>query len=53
MVAICDHDAQVNSDYETMMARIQKGNPTQVEAQLRVNREKVKTRLARQPTTSR
>ena len=50
---IRDHDTQVNSDYETIMARIGKGNPTQVEAQLRANREKVKARLVGQQATSR
>lgn len=50
---IRDHDAQVNAEYDTIVARIQKGNPTQVEAKLQANREKVKARLARQQTPSR
>jgi hypothetical protein len=37
----------------TKMARIEKGNPAQVEEQLRTNREKVKARLSQQQTTSR
>jgi hypothetical protein len=50
---IQDHDTQVNAEYDTIMARIRKGNPTEVEAQLRANREKVKARLAGQQTPSR
>jgi uncharacterized protein (DUF433 family) len=50
---IRDHDAQVNAEYDTIVARIQKGNPTQVEEKLQANREKVKARLARQQTPSR
>ena len=50
---IQDHDTQVNAEYDTIMARIRKGNPTEVEAQLRANREKVKARLAGHQTPSR
>ena len=50
---IRDHDTQVNAEYEAIVARIEKGNPAQVEEQLRANREKVKARLSRQQTTSR
>src|SRR5262252_4483009 len=50
---ICDHDTQVNADYETIMARIAQGNSAQVEEQLRANRKKVHARLSRQQTTSR
>jgi hypothetical protein len=50
---IRDHDTQVNAEYEAIMARIKKGNPAQVEEQLRANREKVKARLSRLQTTSR
>jgi uncharacterized protein (DUF433 family) len=50
---IRDHDAQVNAEYDIIVARIQKGNPTQVETKLQANREKVKARLARQQTPSR
>ena len=50
---IRDHDTQVNAEYEAIVARIAKGNPAQVEEQLRANREKVKARLLRQQTTSR
>lgn len=47
------HDTQVNADYETIVARIAKGNSAQVEEQLRANRAKVHARLSRQQTTSR
>jgi hypothetical protein len=50
---IRDHDTQVNAEYEAIAARIAKGNPAQVEEQLRANRAKVKARLSRQQTTSR
>ena len=47
------HDTQVNAEYEAIMARIEQGNPAQIEEQLRANREKVKARLSRLQTTSR
>jgi uncharacterized protein (DUF433 family) len=50
---IRDHDTQVNAEYETIVARIAKGNSAQVEEQLRANRAKVQARLSRQQTTSR
>ncbi len=50
---IRDHDTQVNAEYEAIVARIEKGNPAQVEEQLRANRAKVIARLSRQQTTSR
>ena len=50
---IRDHDTQINAEYDTIVARIKQGNPTQVEAQLRANRAKVKARLAGQQTTRR
>jgi uncharacterized protein (DUF433 family) len=50
---IRDHDTQVNAEYAAIVARVAKGNPAQVEEQLRANREKVKARLSRQQTTSR
>src|ERR671939_274671 len=50
---IHDHDTQVNAEYEAIVARIEQGNPAQVEEQLRANREKVKARLSRVQTTSR
>ncbi len=49
---IRDHDTQVNAEYEAIVARIEKGNPAQVEEQLRANRAKVTARLSRQQTTS-
>jgi uncharacterized protein (DUF433 family) len=50
---IRDHDTQVNTEYAAIVARVAKGNPAQVEEQLRANREKVKACLSRQQTTSR
>jgi uncharacterized protein (DUF433 family) len=50
---IGDHEAQVNAEYNTIVERIKKGNSSQVEAKLRVNREKVKARLAGQQSPSR
>ena len=50
---IRDHDTQVNAEYKAIVARIEKGNPAQVEEQLRANREKVKARLSRLQTMSR
>jgi uncharacterized protein (DUF433 family) len=34
---IRDHDTQVNAEYDTILARIEKDNPAQVEEQLRTN----------------
>jgi uncharacterized protein (DUF433 family) len=50
---IYDHDAQVNAEYEKIIARVRQGNSAEVETRLRANREKVKARLAGQQTTSR
>ena len=50
---IHDHDPQINAEYAAIVARIERGNPAQVEEQLRANREKVKARLSRLQTTSR
>jgi uncharacterized protein (DUF433 family) len=50
---IRDHDAQVKADYDTIMVRIKKGNPPEVDAKLQANREKVKARLSRQQSPSR
>jgi uncharacterized protein (DUF433 family) len=50
---IRDHDTQVNAEYEAIMARIKKGNPAQIEEQLRANRAKVNARLSRLQPTSR
>lgn len=49
---ICDHEAQISAEYENIQARIKQGNPPQVEAQLRTNREKVRALLGRQQTAS-
>jgi uncharacterized protein (DUF433 family) len=45
---IREHEASVAADYEAILARIREGNPPQIETQLRVNREKVEARLARE-----
>jgi DNA-binding GntR family transcriptional regulator len=50
---IRDHDTQVNAEYEAIVARIEQGNPAQVEALLRANRAKVKARLSQPQTPSR
>src|ERR1700752_1551286 len=50
---IADHNTQVNAEYAAIVARVAKGNPAQVEEQLRANREQVNARLSRQQTTSR
>ena len=50
---IRDHEAQVNAEYDTIVARIQKGNSIEVEAQLQANREKVKARLVQQQASTR
>jgi uncharacterized protein (DUF433 family) len=50
---IHDHATQINAEYAAIVARIEQGNPPQVEEQLRANREKVKARLSRLQTTSR
>mgnify|MGYP001359615386 CR=1 FL=1 len=50
---IRDNEREVNAEYERILARIRQGNSPQIEAQLRANREKVRARLSRQPTTSR
>ena len=50
---IRDNEARVSADYDRIIARIREGNPPQVESQLRANREKLKARLARQPSASR
>jgi uncharacterized protein (DUF433 family) len=50
---IRDHDTRVNAEHDTILARIERGNPAHVEEQLRANRDKVKARLAGQQTSSR
>jgi uncharacterized protein (DUF433 family) len=50
---IRDNEARVSAEYERILARIREGNPPHVESQLRANREKLKARLARQPSASR
>lgn len=47
-----DHETEVNAEFERIQARIRKGNPPQIEVQLRRNREKVKDRLSRQHAAS-
>lgn len=46
------HSDAVNAEYERILTRIQKGNPADVEKQLRANREKVKARLSHQHAAS-
>jgi uncharacterized protein (DUF433 family) len=43
---------EVNAAYEGILARINKGNPPQVEQQLCANREKVKSRMSDQQAPS-
>jgi uncharacterized protein (DUF433 family) len=47
---IRDHESEVNAEYDKIMARIEAGNPPDVEAKLRANHEKVKAWLARLQT---
>ena len=49
---IRDNETRVTADYDSILARIREGNSPQIESQLRVNREKVKARLALQPASS-
>ena len=49
---IRDHETRVTADYDRISARISRGNPPEIESQLQANREKVKSRLARQPAAS-
>src|SRR5262245_43188111 len=48
MAYIRDHEREVNDEYERILARIEQGNPPQVEAPLQANREKVKAHLSKQ-----
>lgn len=50
---IDDHNTQVNAEYDTIIARINKGNSKEAETQLQANREKVKARLAGHQAPSR
>jgi len=43
---IREHESEVSAAYDKIMARIHRGNPPEVEARLRANREKVRVRLA-------
>ncbi len=45
---IRDHEQEVNAEYEKILARIRQGTSPQAREQLRLNREKVKARLAGQ-----
>lgn len=49
---IHEHDAEVNAEYEKILARIRRGNPPQVEEQLRINREMLDARLSQQQATN-
>jgi len=50
---IGEHQAQVAGDYERILERIRKGNPPEIEAKLRANREKLKAWLAERAVGSR
>jgi hypothetical protein len=50
---IRDNEARVSADYEKIVERIRKGNPPQIEAKLRANREKLNAWLAEQGVVSR
>jgi uncharacterized protein (DUF433 family) len=39
---IRDHETRVSADYDTIAARIGRGNSPQIESQLQANREKVR-----------
>ncbi len=47
---IRDHESEVNTDYEKIMARIKAGNPPDVVAKLQASHEKMQARLARLQT---
>ena len=49
---IRDHETQVDAEYQSILARIRKGNPAEVEDRLRANREKLKARLSGQQAPS-
>ena len=40
------HQPEVSEEYERILARVQQGNPTHVQEQLRANRKKVAARLS-------
>lgn len=50
---IREHEAQVNADYEGILARIREGNPPEIESRLEANRAKVKARLDQHHATGR
>ncbi len=49
---IQEHEFEVNSQLEKILARIQQGNPPHVEELLRRNREKLQARIAKNQATS-
>jgi uncharacterized protein (DUF433 family) len=49
---IRDHEAEVNAEFERIMARIRKGNPPEVEAKLHTSREKLEAMLAQRAAAS-
>ncbi|ETX00557.1 DUF433 domain-containing protein [Candidatus Entotheonella palauensis] len=49
---LLEHETEVNAEYEKILQRLQQGNPASVRAQLQVNREKVKSRLPAQHSSS-
>ena len=50
---IREHEAEVNADYEGILARIREGNPPEVKSRLEANRAKVKARLDQHQATGR
>lgn len=49
---IDEHHAEVNAEYEKILARIRKGNPPHIEEKLQLNRAKLETRLSQQEAAS-
>jgi uncharacterized protein (DUF433 family) len=50
---IRDHEAEVNTEFERIMARIRKGNPPEIEAKLDASRMKLDAMLAERAAVSR
>jgi uncharacterized protein (DUF433 family) len=49
---IRDHESEVSAAYERILARIRRGNPPEVEAKLRANREKLQAWLSQREAKS-
>ena len=50
---IRDHEADVNAEFERIMARIRKGNPSEIEEKLQASRKKLEAMLAQRAIVSR